>query len=750
MIDVLLVYRVDRFSRNLRDMVTLLDELDEAGVVCRSATEPFDTSTPMGRMLVQMLGMFAQFERDTIIDRVIAGMERKAARGKWKGGKRPYGYQVDKANSILISDDNEATVVRLIFSLYTQDRLGSRAIAVILNDRGHRTTSGGPWSGYQVIRALSNRVYLGELTFRGTTVTGTHQPVITPATWDTAQDILADRGESHAHRASSGSDYILTGRLRCPQCGKAMIGTRANGRTATYRYYTCWTRSRYDATRCNFTRLNADAVDTAILQALATFYRTRHDLITDAITAAQGQYHAAHASRHAELAAISAELAKTAQATDRYLNAFEHGTLDPELLAGRLAQLRDKASQLRARHEELTRSLHHQPAAPQAATLTDIADHIAEVITNGTSNQAKALIEALVAEVTITGPSRLTPVFRIPQPASNQANGQATATHTAQTTPSKAVRAMTKSVVRLGLELRRSGREHPRLGRVQVIDVEVQVHLHRRRRVGPRWRLVPGRGLEIDPAAGAVDGGPAVANVGHLPAGDLGVEPGQFAGIAAVERDRAELDRVRHDAHDPSATYLSWCGIFASRRQPCQLPVTRLTGNGLQVGEDQVALLVSVDVLRGSQGLVGVLPGLAGLPGDRVRPGERLVGEGEIPVPDAVLLADVQHPAGVVQRRLGPPEHRVDPGDLPLAAGEMSRRRSGNLAPVIPRGVRRVDHSVIVRAGPLLLLHQPPGLVEELGGQQLDVGDAAGARRALRGRGGRFQLGHGVFDSFRE
>ncbi|MGV9752203.1 recombinase family protein [Nocardia farcinica] len=77
--DVLLVYRVDRFSRNLRDMVVLPDDLDEAGVVFRSATEPFDTSTPMGRMLVQMRGMFAQFERDTIIDRVIAGMEREAA-----------------------------------------------------------------------------------------------------------------------------------------------------------------------------------------------------------------------------------------------------------------------------------------------------------------------------------------------------------------------------------------------------------------------------------------------------------------------------------------------------------------------------------------------------------------------------------------------------------------------------------------------------------------------------------------------
>jgi DNA invertase Pin-like site-specific DNA recombinase len=84
--DTMLVYRVDRFSRSLRDLTTLLDDLDEAEVVFRSATEPFDTSTPVGRMLVQMLGVFAEFERETIIDRVINGMERKAAKGLSTGG----------------------------------------------------------------------------------------------------------------------------------------------------------------------------------------------------------------------------------------------------------------------------------------------------------------------------------------------------------------------------------------------------------------------------------------------------------------------------------------------------------------------------------------------------------------------------------------------------------------------------------------------------------------------------------------
>jgi len=87
--DLLLVYRVDRLSRSVRGLAQILEELDKASVVFRSATEPFDTGTPAGRMMVQMLGVFAEFERATMIDRVVAGMERKAARGGWNGGLLP-------------------------------------------------------------------------------------------------------------------------------------------------------------------------------------------------------------------------------------------------------------------------------------------------------------------------------------------------------------------------------------------------------------------------------------------------------------------------------------------------------------------------------------------------------------------------------------------------------------------------------------------------------------------------------------
>ena len=273
--------------------------------------------------------------------------------------------------------------------------------------------------------------------------------------WEQAQAILDARGESHAHRAASGSDYVLTGRLRCPQCGKSMIGTRATGRNKTYRYYTCWNLARYDASKCDFNRLNADAVDAADPG------RARHASTAPATTSSptpspheQEQHRAAHADRHAELATVDNELTKTGQAIDRYLTAFERGTMDEELVADRLTELRTKTKQLRIRRDELTLALDDEPTAPEPATLTEVADHITEIITSGTHNQTKALVEALVAKVTITGPDRLIPVFRIPQPDNHN---EAAPALPAETAPKGMVRTMTKSVGRLGLEPRTYG-----------------------------------------------------------------------------------------------------------------------------------------------------------------------------------------------------------------------------------------------------------------------------------------------------
>ena len=164
--ELLLVYRVDRLARSVRGLAEILHDLDKAGIVFRSATEPFDTGSPAGRMMVQMLGVFAEFERATIIDRVIAGMERKAARGGWNGGPVPFGYisiprraygaigsgLTEPTAEFLEVDPERAPLVRVIFDLYAHKRLGSRAIAQWLTEQGHRPKGGRPWSFRSVFR----------------------------------------------------------------------------------------------------------------------------------------------------------------------------------------------------------------------------------------------------------------------------------------------------------------------------------------------------------------------------------------------------------------------------------------------------------------------------------------------------------------------------------------------------------------------------------------------------------------------
>ena len=100
-IDLLLVYRVDRLSRKVRQLAQLADELDKVNVVLRSATEPFDTGSAAGRMMLQMLAVFAEFEHATIVDRITAGIERRAKEGRWATGKLPFGYRRDEQKDVV-------------------------------------------------------------------------------------------------------------------------------------------------------------------------------------------------------------------------------------------------------------------------------------------------------------------------------------------------------------------------------------------------------------------------------------------------------------------------------------------------------------------------------------------------------------------------------------------------------------------------------------------------------------------------
>ena len=272
-----------------------------------------------------------------------------------------------------------------------------------------------------------------------------------PATFDLAQQILAERGETPAKKANAASEYHLTGKITCPECARRYIGTNAYGRSRSYRYYTCWTRNRYGVDHCDAPRIDADALDAKVLDAIQDFYTNRLDEALDAIVASRAAHHRARASYQRELTAVETQLAAKEDVVDRYLTEYEDNKIDRDTVARRIEKISDQIRQLRNRRDELIFLMDVDEDDPTIAHLIEIRDQIAEIIATGTVQERKSMCEALLAELRIDG-GVATPVIHIPLSRDDTPLILQTEARTAKN--AKAVRARPPSVGRRGLEPR--------------------------------------------------------------------------------------------------------------------------------------------------------------------------------------------------------------------------------------------------------------------------------------------------------
>ncbi|MDP9277143.1 MAG: recombinase family protein [Actinomycetota bacterium] len=411
--DLLLVYRVDRLSRSVRGLAQLLEQLEAAGVGFRSASEPFDTTNSAGRMMVQMLGVFAEFERATIVERVIAGMERKAARGEWNGGSVPFGYRVDPERRFLEPEPAEAVVVQEIFERYGKRLEGTQTLARWLSDRGYRTKQGKPFNPQAVLTILRNRAYLGEISYRGQHHPAPHPPLVDEELFTRAGQILQERGEDCSLRRSNQSDYLLTGLVKCAHCGKRYVGAAANGKGGRYPYYVCFTRQRYGRQHCDGDRLPAGELEDAILAQLHSVLE-QEPLVRQAIEEAFAELEAARPKREADLARLEAELRKTNEALERYFRAFEEQTLPAAACGSRIEELTEKLRGLEARREELSLEDEDLPEPLSEEDLQALAAQVREVVEQGDRRQQKALLQGLVQEIKVISREEIYPFFFVP------------------------------------------------------------------------------------------------------------------------------------------------------------------------------------------------------------------------------------------------------------------------------------------------------------------------------------------------
>ncbi len=413
--DVLLVYRVDRLSRNLLDLVGLGDELHRYGVLVRSATESFDATDPTGRMLFQLLGSFAEFERTTMRDRISAGMERKAARGEWCGGRAPFGYRKVRGESLLQPDPKTAPIVRSIFARYVQTREGARSIAAWLEAQGIRTAGGAPWGTSEVLALLRRRTYVGEVSFRGVWRPGAHQPLVERELFDAAQTILDARAASPAVRRTNPSDFLLsTLSIVCDRCGHPMVGASARGRGGKrYPYYTCSTRARRGPSSCDQERLPKDELEAAVLAQMTEVYADT-SLVEAALAEAQAEARAREAERGAERRRLEVHAAELRRKIDRYVAAFEAGELRAPILQRRAGELETELAQLQE-------ALAQEPPAEPISGQIDVGlvswglnKALGDVLAAASPRLTKALLRVLIAEIRVVSAKDIRPTYRVP------------------------------------------------------------------------------------------------------------------------------------------------------------------------------------------------------------------------------------------------------------------------------------------------------------------------------------------------
>jgi site-specific DNA recombinase len=256
--------------------------------------------------------------------------------------------------------------------------------------------------------------YLGEIYFRGVYHRAPHPPLVDRDTFDVAHQLLEARGEDYSHRASNGSGYLLAGLIVCDQCGKRYVGTSARGNRYRYRYYTCFSRSRYGTATCPAERLPADQLEPAVVDALLETYR-RHDLIDRALAAGRDRAALIRRQLEDELAVVEAELVKTEAAIERYLLAFEAGSLPEAVCGGRVRRLGAKAAELRTRRAELEyAALNAETPTITRKALDKVRRRVADTIATGAPEAKKALLQALVAEIRVEDRKAVRPFFRVP------------------------------------------------------------------------------------------------------------------------------------------------------------------------------------------------------------------------------------------------------------------------------------------------------------------------------------------------
>lgn len=268
-VDVVVVYKIDRLSRSLMDFAKLVDLFDRHDVTFVSVTQSFNTTTSMGRLTLNILLSFAQFEREVTGERIRDKIAASRKKGMWMGGNPPLGYDVRDRKLVVNAD--EAATVRMIFERFLT--VGSATVlSKNLAAEGVSSKRGKPINKGYLYKLLKNQVYIGKAVHKGTAYPGEHEAIISQNLWNKVRTIIKESPRTRANHTRAQTPALLKG-LIFGADGRAMTPAHTKKKGRLYRYYVAAELLKGESTEGIVRRVPAAEIETAVIDQVRGLMR---------------------------------------------------------------------------------------------------------------------------------------------------------------------------------------------------------------------------------------------------------------------------------------------------------------------------------------------------------------------------------------------------------------------------------------------------------------------------------------------
>ncbi|MFC4601971.1 recombinase family protein [Cohnella hongkongensis] len=422
---MVLVWKISRLARNTVDFLNMIEDFKDKDIHFRSCSENFETETPIGQFILQMISGIGELERKTIVENVKMGMKQRAKTGK-HNGKLPLGYQAiadpsDPAGrSKVIIVEAEAIVARKIFELYAAGR-GLKSIANELNYGGYKTKTGNNFSMTAIKEILNNPFYNGKIRYnryenwsnkrrRGKSAEpiiadGKHEAIIHDELWEKVQFLL--KKKSFTPSRIFDGEFLLSGLIRCPKCGAAMVAsrTRSKSKTGEYinrLYYSCGAFRSKGSSVCSANSIRKHEAEEEVMNRLTRVLSK--DRILKALVDKMNHRLATRTSPlQAELEHIRSQLEQAESKKRRYLDLFEHENVDKTLFSGRMQEIQTELNKLQAEKNRLELELTDgNTSLVSFEQVRELIHGFNQIITTAPFEQRKTLMHLFIKRITVS------------------------------------------------------------------------------------------------------------------------------------------------------------------------------------------------------------------------------------------------------------------------------------------------------------------------------------------------------------